>query len=81
MSGGLHETAETARDLAQTLEHSADALDKASRTADAVGQKVDRVTDAIDGARDTIVANARQHPMAAVATAVAIGFVMGRMGG
>jgi methyl-accepting chemotaxis protein len=73
MSGGLHETAETAREIAHTLERSANALDTAS-------EKVERVTSTFESARDTLMENARRYPLAAVATAFAIGFVAARMG-
>jgi ElaB/YqjD/DUF883 family membrane-anchored ribosome-binding protein len=78
VSGGLHETADTAREVAQTLERSANALDTAGRTAEAVGQRVDRYEQVVERAGARLATNARQHPMAAVAVAMAVGFVMGR---
>lgn len=78
MGEGLHDTAETARDLAHTLERGADALEDASHAVDAVGQRVERVTHAAGRARDVITSNTRGHPMAALATAFTIGFVAGR---
>lgn len=78
MASGLHESADTARDLAHTIEKGADALDKASQTTAAVAQKVERVTDKAASARDAVTERARAHPLAAVGVAVAVGFVLGR---
>jgi ElaB/YqjD/DUF883 family membrane-anchored ribosome-binding protein len=77
---GLHNTADTARELAQTLERGANALDSASRTADRVSQKVERVSSAVSSARASVMEHARAHPMLAVATAVTAGFLLGRRG-
>lgn len=81
VTAGLHETAQTARNLAHTLESSANALDRASRTAESVEQRFERLTNAADQARERVMTAARERPMAALATALAVGFAAGLLTG
>jgi methyl-accepting chemotaxis protein len=77
---GLHQTADTARELAQTLERGADALDTASRTADDVTRKIDRMATSAIEIRDQLMTQVRAHPLAATAAAFAAGFVVAQLG-
>jgi ElaB/YqjD/DUF883 family membrane-anchored ribosome-binding protein len=78
VESGMHETAETARDLARTLERGADAIDRAGETAGAVTEKVERVADRAASARNDFNRRVREHPLSAAGTALAIGFLLGR---
>ncbi|HVX42117.1 MAG TPA: hypothetical protein VHB25_21330 [Gemmatimonadaceae bacterium] len=80
VASGLHDTADTARELAQTLERGASALDKAGSTAESVTRKAEQVADRAEAARDMMTRRVREHPMAAVAAALVVGFVAARAG-
>lgn len=77
-ASGLHESADTARELARTLEHGADVLDTAGNKAAAISRRVDEIGDRVASARDTMLEQVRAHPLAAAAAAFAVGFLAGR---
>lgn len=75
---GLHSTADTARELARTLERGASTLDSASRTVSEVTEKAQELGERVSAAGSALNERVQEYPVTALATAFVLGFVMGR---